>query len=102
MCIDKAEQETVIQISRVGDTMNIWTSDRTMITRLDKLYKCINQDICNGEVVSKTYQAAKQYISFRTDKTLKPEKVNKRQLTAAQMGNLQKGRNNQSAQGGVK
>lgn len=97
MCIDKAEQETVIQISRIGDTANIWTSDKTMITRLDKLYKCVNQDVCNGEVVSKTYHADKRCISFRADKSFKPEKINKRQLTAAQMGNLQKGRNHQSA-----
>lgn len=34
-----SEQETVIQFSRDGETMNIYTSDSTVMTKLDKIYK---------------------------------------------------------------
>lgn len=53
------EQETVIQISRDSDKMNIWTSDSTMMTRLDKLCEKSNRWVCTsvgkieGDVVNK-------------------------------------------------
>ena len=34
-----SEQDTVIQFSRDSETATIWTSDRTVMTKLDKLVK---------------------------------------------------------------
>lgn len=83
MSIPINEQETVIQISRDSKTASIWTSDTTVMTRLDKLYYCIKEDICQGEVVSKHYNAAKNCISYRTDKAQNPEYTPKRTTNPA-------------------
>ena len=64
------EQETVIQISRDSDKMNIWTSDSTMITRLDKLCEKSNRWTCTsvgkieGDIVNKEYIADKALLSL--------------------------------------
>jgi hypothetical protein len=64
------EQETVIQISRDSDKMNIWTSDSTMITRLDKLCEKSNRWVCTsvgkieGDVANKEYIADKALLSL--------------------------------------
>lgn len=76
MSVSLNEQETVIQISREGKTATVWTSDRTMMTKLDHLvanslmYTCekVDKDQ-SGEVVSKTYCIAdKRLVSFRKNK----------------------------------
>lgn len=38
MNIPTSEQETVVQYDRNGETMTIYTSDTTQMTRLDKIY----------------------------------------------------------------
>lgn len=49
------EQETVIQISRNRREVHIWTSDKTMMTKLDNLcekseeWTCTGQNRINGE-----------------------------------------------------
>ena len=64
------EQETVIQISRDSDKMEIWTSDSTMMTRLDKLCEKSNRWVCTsvgkieGDVVNKEYVADKVLLSL--------------------------------------
>lgn len=68
------EQETVIQISRDSDKMEIWTSDSTMITRLDKLCEKSNRWLCTsvgrieGDVVNKEYVGDKELLSLLPDK----------------------------------
>lgn len=50
MSIPVNEQETVVQFSRDSDVCSIWTSDTTIMTKLDKLaesdevseWKCID------------------------------------------------------------
>lgn len=90
MAIPTNEQETVIQIDRNGGA-SIWTCDTTMMTRLDKLYCCIKENICDGEVVSKQYKAPKNCISFRTDPAQKPDYVPKKQMTPEQLARMQQG-----------
>ena len=64
------EQETVIQIPRDSDKMNIWTSDSTMMTRLDKLceksarWTCTSEWKIDGDVVNKEYVADKALLSL--------------------------------------
>lgn len=70
MSIPIYEQETVIQISRDSDKMEIWTSDTTMMTKLDKLCKkstrwmCTSEGKIDGEVVNKEYTGDKVLLSL--------------------------------------
>lgn len=68
------EQETTINMYRDSDIAEIYTSDSTVMTRLDKLaesndspeWKCIqiinDQD---GNLVAKKYQTNKKLVSYR-------------------------------------
>lgn len=84
------EQETVIQIDRVGDGATIWTSDQVMMNKLDKMaenpdspWKLVDVGyFIDGDVkeaVTKEYLVPKKMISFRV-KSLKlsPEESKKR------------------------
>lgn len=74
MHIPISEQETVIQISRDSDRMKIWTTDTTMMTKLDKLcsvsefYVCMKEEKIEGDVVDKIYTAPKTFLSFLSRK----------------------------------
>ncbi len=68
------EQETTINFMRESGQAVIYTSDTTMITRLDKLVESEaaphwklkeNHYSQDGELVAKTYITAKRLISFR-------------------------------------
>ena len=69
------EQETTISIYRDGETAEIYTSDSTMMTKLDKrvrenpeAWKCVRvETIGDGaEIVAKWYECPKRLISFRS------------------------------------
>ena len=70
------EQETVISFSRDGKSADIWTSDMTMITKLDKLcnkspqmYKCIEVGKLDGLLTNKRYTLKdKALVSFRANR----------------------------------
>ena len=71
------EMETTITFSRTGAHAEVWTSDTTMYTRLDKLckenpamYTCTEEARnSHGELLSKTYRIAdKSLLSFRPKK----------------------------------
>ena len=77
MMILTNEQETVIQYSRDGEQAIIWTSDKTQMTRLDKLVEVsdayeidrVDKSADTHEVISKTYALLdKSLISFRKNK----------------------------------
>lgn len=81
-----SEQDTVIQFSRDSETAIIWTSDRTVMTKLDKLVKDGKNKLwrlkeesrlLDGELASKTYETKKRLISFRAN-------IAKRELTDEQ------------------
>lgn len=89
MGITLAEQETTINFSRDSDFAEIYTSDRTMMTKYDKLAE--SQDapdwICTGVhydrkggIVAKTYRTKKKLISNR--KTAPKREYTKEQLEA--------------------
>lgn len=73
MSIPIYEQETTINFYRDNDTAQIYTSDRTVMTRLDKLaddpgspwHRKDYESTANGEPVGKFYTAPKALISFR-------------------------------------
>ena len=70
------EQETVIQFNRTDKGATIYTSDTTIMTKLDKLcdsspnyYKLEREETAEGKVVGKFYKLAdKTRISFRSKK----------------------------------
>lgn len=68
------EQETTISFNRISEQVDVWTSDRTTITKLDKLcnsspemYRCKSVGKNNdGEVLDKQYVIAdKRLLSFK-------------------------------------
>ena len=71
------EQETVIQFDRNGTDCHVYTTDSTMMTKLDKKYKRIKQDYANGKPVAAYYEFDKKLLSFRS-------KIPKRTLTDEQ------------------
>lgn len=75
------EQETTINFSRDEQSAKIWTSDTTMMTKLDKLvekdsenWSCTEQKDKDGDVIAKVYIVQKKkLIAFRTDRVLSEE-----------------------------
>ena len=79
MAVGLNEQETTINFSRTGSGLDIWTSDTTMMTRLDHLcetapekYKCVETrhfKLDPANIASKRYVVSdKSLLSFRSKK----------------------------------
>lgn len=73
--IPTQEQETTINFSRTDDICIVWTSDKTVMTKLDRLcntsdnYEVIKVGKVDGAIVDKEYQIKdKSLISFRSAK----------------------------------
>ena len=84
--ISPSEQETTISFSRDGKIADVWTSDTTMMTKLDKLckespndYVCIEEmRTLDGLLANKRYTIKnKKLVSFRSGSV-------KRQMTDEQ------------------
>lgn len=80
------EQETSVSFMRDSDLCTVYTSDSTVMTRLDKLaenpkaphWKLKEEHrLQNGELIGKTYETHKRLISFRAD-------ISTRELTEEQ------------------
>ena len=71
MGIPTSEQETVVQYDRNGETMTVYTTDSTQITRLDKIYQRHKEHKQAGEVVAVEYVVDKNLLSYRS-KRVKP------------------------------
>ena len=90
------EQETVIQFNRTDKGATIYTSDRTTMTKLDKLcaaspkyYKLDRTEMSDGEVVGKFYKLSdKTRICFRSKKTEYTEE--QRAVMAERLKNVKK------------
>lgn len=80
------EQETTVNFYRDSDICTIYTSDSTVMTKLDKLvenpkapYWKMKEEhrLQSGDLVGKTYETHKRLISFRAD-------ISTRELTEEQ------------------
>ena len=60
------EQETVIQFDRNGTVCHVYTTDPTMMTKLDKVHKRVKQDYVNGKPIAAYYECDKRLLSFRS------------------------------------
>lgn len=72
MGVELSEQETIINIMRTEDRAEIYTSDSTMITKLDRkvkenpgIWKILEENTVSGKIVSKTYGCPKKLVSLR-------------------------------------
>lgn len=94
MSVNIREQETTVNIMRDSDKASIYTSDSTMMTRLDKLaadedaphWKLIRiHKDRSGEVVGKTYETHKRLVSFRADIVTREMTPEQKEAAAARM-----------------
>ena len=60
------EQETVIQFDRNGTVCHVYTTDSTVMTKLDKIHKRIKQDYVNGKPIAAYYEFDRRFILFRS------------------------------------
>ena len=85
--ITKAECETCINMDRLSDKAKIYTSEKTLMRKLDKFveetedWKVVEIGRCGGEIVSKTYEAPKDAIRFRKKK---PEMSQEQRVQASE------------------
>lgn len=78
MNVSTLEQETTVNFSRTEKVAKIWTSDTTVMTKLDKLvekdpknWACRLQKDKDGDVVAKEYIVQnKKLISFRAERIM--------------------------------
>lgn len=75
------EQETVVQYSRNIDTATIYTTDSTVVNKLDKKYKRTRIHRSGGQISAIEYDIPKKMISYRV-------KERKLTLTDSQKKNL--------------
>ena len=76
MGVSLGEQETTINYRRTENIVDVWTSDRTEMTRFDRLceispenYKCVETSwsLDHSEILSKKYTIKyKRLLSFRS------------------------------------
>lgn len=81
MSVSLIEQETTVSFNRTEETAEIWTSDTTMMSKLDRLckespehWKCKKTEyLRDGSLANKVYVVdSKRLISFRS-RTVKRE-----------------------------
>lgn len=93
------EQETTISFSRDNKEVDVWTSDTTMMTKLDRLckdspneYKCIEVGkSLDGLLANKRYTIKnKKLVSFRSATTKRKISDEQRKALAQRMRDLNK------------
>ena len=66
------EQETVVQYSRNTDTATIYTTDSTVVNKLDKKYKRTLIHRSGGQISAVEYDITKNMVSYRTKTSTRP------------------------------
>ena len=107
MSVALYEQETTISFYRDSDNAHIYTSDTTVMTRLDKLVKNPNcpdwklveiQRSRDGEIVGKCYQTHKKLASsFRgaiVERNMTEEQREEMRLRASKMQQVRREKQN--------
>lgn len=94
MGLSISEQETTVSFMRDSDICTVYTSDTTVMTKLDKLaeseksphWKVKDEHrLQNGELIGKTYETHKRLISFRADITIREMTDEQREAAAERM-----------------
>ena len=101
MRVAHEEQETVINFPRREKFATVWTSDTTIMTKLDGLCKKSDEYVLvetgrsklGGEVISKTYKVKdKSLISFRAKKMEREARTMTDEQRLAMIERLEKAR----------
>lgn len=110
MGLSVAEQETSISFMRDSDICMVYTSDSTVITKLDKLAESSKAPhwklkeehrLQNGELVGKTYVTHKRLISFRADITTRELTEEQKEAAADRMREWQGKRKQENTESNV-
>lgn len=86
------EQETVIQFDRNSDTCTVYTTDSTMMTKLDKIHKRVKQDYANGKPIAAYYEFNKKLITFRSKRKTMTMNEEQKKASAKRLKKLRKTR----------
>ncbi len=96
MKLTMEEQETIIRLERLSENAIIYTTDTTVMTKLDK--KCegepdywyrTEEGFLEGELISKTYECPKSFVSFRNKpKQGKPMTYEQKMVLSERMKDL--------------
>lgn len=92
------EQETTINFTREDDTCFVWTSDKTVMTKLDKLcsaspgyYKVVEVSRIDGCVAAKEYQITdKSLLCFRSKKASREMTEEQKEVARQRLQRLRK------------
>lgn len=94
MGIPVNEQETVINFQRSGQLASIYTTDSTMITKLNKCvevnpveWKVTKTHKIHGEIVGYTYECPKKYASSFRKVTKRMTEEHKQKIKKAKEAN---------------
>lgn len=92
MSVPIYEQETTISFTRDGEKAIVYTSDKTMLTKLHKLveknpkeWKRIDQGRLKGDVVSETFECPKKLINLRTTTPISTMSEEQKRLAAERL-----------------
>lgn len=94
MGLSIAGQETTVSFMRDSDLCKVYTSDSTVMTKLDKLAESDKAPLWklkkehrlqSGELVGKTYETHKRLISFRADITTRKLTDEQKEAAAERM-----------------
>ena len=94
MGLSVSEQETTISFMRDSDICIVYTSDSTVMTKLDKLAErekaphwTLKEEhrLQGGELIGKTYETHKRLISFRADITTRELTDEQKEAAAERM-----------------
>lgn len=106
MGLSVAEQETTVSFMRDSDLCEVYTSDSTIMTKLDKLAESdkaphwklkAEHKLQTGELVGKTYQTHKRLISFRADITTRELTDEQKEVAADRMKEWQERKRQQKS-----
>lgn len=81
------EQETVIQFDRNGTVCHVYTTDSTVMTKLDKIHKRVKQDYVNGKPIAAYYEFDKKLLPFRTKRVSRKYTEDERKKASDRMKN---------------
>lgn len=107
MGLNVSEQETSVSFSRDSDICTVYTSDSTVMTKLDKLVENDKSPhwrlkeehrLINGELIGKTYETHKRLISFRANITTREMSEEQKEAASERFKQMwkDKQRNNES------
>lgn len=86
------EQETVIQFDRNSDTCTVYTTDSTMMTKLDKIHKRVKEDFSEGKPIAAYYEFDKKLLSFRSKRKTMTMNEEQKKASAKRLKKVRKTR----------